>query len=111
MLSDAVKTRCASPARCDGRPGSRAQNIQSLYLLTLDFFEYMSMAAKEMRLPIKAPNAVHAQLIAREKSVPREETVALSVALARQLMELPSGDLEVFTSIRMCQLVRVGHCR
>ena len=46
----------------------------------------------ELRLPITVPNPAHAQFIARESPDARDETKALSLVRARQLMNLPSGE-------------------
>ncbi len=56
------------------------------------FFKYLGGAAAELRLPITVPNPAHAQFISRESTDAREETKALSVTRARQLMGLPSGE-------------------
>jgi len=56
------------------------------------FYKYLAGAAAELRLPITVPNPAHAQFIARESSDAREETKALSVTRARQLMGMPTGD-------------------
>ncbi len=56
------------------------------------FYKYLHGAAAELRLPITIPNPAHAQFIARETPDPREETKALSVTRARQLMNMPSGE-------------------
>lgn len=56
------------------------------------FYKYLAGAAAELRLPITVPNPAHAQFISREPSEPREETRALSLARARQLLGLPAGD-------------------
>jgi site-specific recombinase XerD len=56
------------------------------------FYKYLHGAAAELRLPITVPNPAHAQFVARETPDPREETKALSVTRARQLMALPSGE-------------------
>jgi len=55
------------------------------------FYKYLAGAVAELRLPINVPNPAHAQFVAREPADPREERRALTPALARQLMELPSG--------------------
>jgi integrase/recombinase XerC len=52
------------------------------------FFKYPA----ELRLPITVPNPAHAQFIARESPDARDETKALSLVRARQLMNLPSGE-------------------
>jgi site-specific recombinase XerD len=77
------------------------------------FLKYLAGAAAELRLPITVPNPAHAQFIAREAPDPRDETKALSVTRARQLMALPSGEsvldhrdrailkLYVYTGIRL----------
>jgi integrase/recombinase XerC len=56
------------------------------------FYKYLHGAAAELRLPITVPNPAHAQFIARESPDPVEETRALSLTRARQLMNLPSGE-------------------
>jgi site-specific recombinase XerD len=56
------------------------------------FYKYLAGAASELRLPIVVPNPAHAQFVAREVSDPREETKALTVTKARQLMNLPAGE-------------------
>jgi site-specific recombinase XerD len=56
------------------------------------FYKYLHGAAAELRLPITVPNPAHAQFIARETPDPMEETKALSVTRARQLMNLPAGE-------------------
>lgn len=56
------------------------------------FYKYLAAAAAEIHLPITVPNPAHAQFIARESTDPREETKALSVTRARQLMGMPAGD-------------------
>jgi len=49
-------------------------------------------AAAELRLPITVPNSAHAQFISREASDPVDETRALSLARARQLMNMAKGE-------------------
>jgi site-specific recombinase XerD len=56
------------------------------------FYKYLHGSAAEMRLPIVIPNPAHAQFVPREAPDPVEETKALSVARARQLMSRPSGE-------------------
>lgn len=56
------------------------------------FFKFLAGAAAELRLPITVPNPAHAQFICREASDPVEETRALSLARARQLMNMPKGE-------------------
>ena len=56
------------------------------------FYKYLGGAAAELRLPITVPNPAHAQFIARESTDARDETKALSLVRARQLMNLPSGE-------------------
>jgi site-specific recombinase XerD len=56
------------------------------------FFKFLAGAAAELRLPITVPNPAHAQFISREASDPVEETRALSLARARQLMNIPKGE-------------------
>jgi site-specific recombinase XerC len=56
------------------------------------FYKYLALSAAELRLPIMVPNPAHSQFIARESSDPREETLSLPAARARQLLNLPAGD-------------------
>jgi integrase/recombinase XerC len=56
------------------------------------FYKYLQGAAAELRLPITVPNPAHAQFIARESPDARDETRALSLVRARQLMNLPAGE-------------------
>lgn len=56
------------------------------------FYKYLAGSAAELRLPITVPNPAHAQFIARESSDARDETKALSMTRARQLMGLPHGE-------------------
>jgi len=56
------------------------------------FYKYLHGAAAELRLPITVPNPAHAQFISRESADARDETRALSIIRARQLMSLPSGE-------------------
>lgn len=56
------------------------------------FYRYLALCAAEMRLPVVVPNPAHAQFIARASSDPREETLALPAARARQLLSMPAGE-------------------
>jgi site-specific recombinase XerD len=56
------------------------------------FYKYLGAAAAELRLPIIVPNPAHAQFLPRSAGDPVEETQALSIARARQLMGLPAAD-------------------
>lgn len=56
------------------------------------FYKYLAGSAAELRLPITVPNLAHAQFIARKSSNARDETKALSMTRARQLMGLPHGE-------------------
>jgi integrase/recombinase XerD len=56
------------------------------------FYKFLAGAAAELRLPITVPNPAHAQFISREASDPVDETRALSLARARQLMNMAKGD-------------------
>lgn len=56
------------------------------------FYKYLHGAAAELRLLITVPNPAHAKFISRESADARDETRALSVIRARQLMSLPSGE-------------------
>ena|GEM_PF-547749 len=72
----------------DRAPKTLNRRISSLS----SFYKYLAGAAAELRLPITVPNPAHAQFIARESSDPRDETKAMSLTRARQLMGLPSGE-------------------
>lgn len=56
------------------------------------FFKFLAGAAAELRLPITVPNPAHAQFISREASDPVDETRALSLARARQLLNMAKGE-------------------
>jgi site-specific recombinase XerD len=56
------------------------------------FYKYLAASAAELRLPIIVPNPAHSQFIPRATSDPVTETKALTVARARQLIAMPSGD-------------------
>lgn len=56
------------------------------------FYKFLAAAAAEMRLPVIVPNPAHSQFIPRSSSDPVDETQALTVARARQLVGLPQGD-------------------
>ena len=72
----------------DAAPKTVNRRISSLS----SFYKYLGGAAAELRLPITVPNPAHAQFIARESTDARDETKALSLTRARQLMNLPSGE-------------------
>jgi hypothetical protein len=52
----------------------------------------LALSAAELRLPVVVPNPAHSQFIARESSDPREGTLSVPAARARQLLNLPTGD-------------------
>jgi integrase len=56
------------------------------------FYKYLGAAAAELRLPIIVPNPAHAQFLPRAAGDPVEETQALTIARARQLMGLSAGE-------------------
>src|ERR1017187_772943 len=72
--------------------GAAAKTINRRISSLSSFYKYLRGASEELRLPISVPNPAHAQFIAREPADPRDETKALSIVRARQLMSLPSGD-------------------
>jgi len=45
-----------------------------------------------VRLPITVPNPAHRMFLRRENANPVDETEALTVAQARQLLVLPAGE-------------------
>lgn len=56
------------------------------------FYKYLTAAAAELRLPIIIANPAHSQFIPRLGSDPIDETQALTVTRARQLIGYPSSD-------------------
>lgn len=56
------------------------------------FYKFLAGAGAELRLPITVPNPAHAQFISREASDAVDETQALSLARARQLLNIAKGD-------------------
>jgi site-specific recombinase XerD len=86
-ITDVLDFRAAM-ASGDAAPKTINRRISSLS----SFYKYLHGAASELRLPITVPNPAHAQFIARESTDAREETKALSIARARQLMNMPTGE-------------------
>src|SRR5262249_5763476 len=68
----------------DLAPKPRNRRLSSL----AHFYRYLGETAKELRLPINVANPAHAQFVARKTADPREETRALTLARARQLVEM-----------------------
>ncbi|MFO0807577.1 MAG: tyrosine-type recombinase/integrase [Gemmataceae bacterium] len=56
------------------------------------FYKFLAAAAADMRLPVIVPNPAHSQFIPRSSSDPVDETQALTITRARQLIGLPQGD-------------------
>jgi len=56
------------------------------------FYKYLGASAAELRLPVSVPNPAHAQFIAWETADAVEETKALTITRARQLVSMPEGD-------------------
>ena len=56
------------------------------------FYKYLAASAAELRLPIVVPNPAHSQFIPRASSDAVDETKALTVTRARQLIAMPSGE-------------------
>jgi len=52
------------------------------------FYKYFGGSATEMRIPVSVPNPAHAQFSARETADAVEETKALTITRARQLMSI-----------------------
>ncbi len=69
-------------------PKTRNRRLSSL----AHFYRYLGETAKELRLPINVANPAHAQFVARKTADPLEETRALTLARARQLVGMPEGD-------------------
>ena len=72
--------------------GAAPKTINHRVSALSSFYKYLALSAAELRLPILVPNPAHSQFIARESSDPREETLSLPAARARQLLNLPAGD-------------------
>jgi site-specific recombinase XerD len=72
--------------------GAAPKTINHRVSALSSFYKYLALSAAELRLPIIVPNPAHSQFIARESSDPREETLSLPAARARQLLNLPAGD-------------------
>ena len=56
------------------------------------FYKFLAASAAELRLPIIVPNPAHSQFIPRASSDAVVETKALTLARARQLIAMPSGE-------------------
>jgi site-specific recombinase XerD len=56
------------------------------------FYRFMREIAADYRLPIVVPNPAHSQFLPRGAADPVDETQALSLSKARQLVTLPAGD-------------------
>jgi site-specific recombinase XerD len=72
--------------------GAAAKTLNHRVSALSSFYRYLALCAAELRLPIMVPNPAHAQFIARASSDPRDETLALSAARARQLLGMPAGE-------------------
>ncbi len=72
----------------DAAPKTINRRISSLS----GFYKYLGASAAETRLPIVVPNPAHSQFLPRETSDPVEETKALTISKARQLISMPTGD-------------------
>jgi integrase/recombinase XerC len=72
--------------------GAAPKTINHRVSALSSFYKYLALSAAELRLPILVPNPAHSEFIARESSDPREETLSLPAARARQLLNLPTGD-------------------
>lgn len=59
------------------------------------FYKYLAASAAELRLPIVVPNPAHSQFIPRASSDAVDETRALTVSRARQLIAMPSGETDI----------------
>ena len=56
------------------------------------FYRFMREIAADHRLPIVVPNPAHSQFLPRGAADPVDETQALSLSKARQLISFPAGD-------------------
>jgi site-specific recombinase XerD len=56
------------------------------------FYRFLREIAADHRLPIVVPNPAHSQFLPRGAADPVDETQALSLSKARQLLSLPAGD-------------------
>jgi site-specific recombinase XerD len=71
--------------------GAAPKTINHRVSALSSFYKYLALSAAELRLPVVIPNPAHSQFIARESSDPREETLSLSAARARQLLHMAPG--------------------
>ena len=71
--------------------GAAPKTINHRVSALSSFYKYLALSAAELRLPILVPNPAHSQFIARESSDPREETLSLPAARARQLLHMAPG--------------------
>jgi site-specific recombinase XerD len=83
--AQAYRTRLAGQGAAPKTVNRRISSLSS-------FYKYLGAAAAELRLPIIVPNPAHAQFLPRSAGDPVEETQALTIARARQLMGLPAAD-------------------
>lgn len=72
----------------DAAPKTINRRISSLS----GFYKYLGATSAELRLPIVVPNPAHAQFVPRTSSDPVDETKALTVPRARELIAMPKGD-------------------
>ena len=72
----------------DAAPKTINRRISSLS----GFYKFLAASAAELRLPIIVPNPAHSQFIPRASSDAVVETKALTLARARQLISMPSGE-------------------
>jgi site-specific recombinase XerD len=72
--------------------GAAPKTINRRLSSVSSFYKYLAGVAAEERLPITVPNPAHAQFIARGSTDPVEQTKALTLNRAQQLIRLPSGD-------------------
>jgi integrase/recombinase XerC len=56
------------------------------------FYRFLREIAADHRLPLVVPNPAHAQFLPRGSADPVDETQALSLSKARQMLALPRGD-------------------
>lgn len=71
--------------------GAAPKTINHRVSALSSFYKYLALSAAELRLPVVIPNPAHSQFIARESSDPREETLSLPAARARQLLHMAPG--------------------
>jgi site-specific recombinase XerD len=72
--------------------GAAPKTINRRLASLSSFYKYLAAAAAELRLPIIVPNPAHAQFLPRTSAEPVDETQALTLERARQLLSMSAGE-------------------